>query len=218
MVDWLVWYSGLLWWVVQVYCFFDGESCVCIELLQLCSVVVIVCMLDYFDFKLLLLMMVVVIVCELGVLCVGLVVFYFVYMCQDMCFYEGEVVLVWVFGQLFGSVFNWLIMVDFYLYCYCCFGDVYLLDGYVGYVVQCLVCWIVQEVLQLLLIGLDGESVQWVNVVVWMFDVFCVVVVKQCYGDCDVCVILFVFDCYVGYMLVVLDDIIVSGYIMIVIV
>lgn len=75
------------------------------------------------------------------------------------------------------------------------------------------VCWIVEIVFDVVLIGFDSESEQWVVDIVVLFGMFYQVLVKEWYGDYDVCVSLFDLQVVVGWILVLIDDIVLFGYI-----
>lgn len=82
----------VVWWY-----FFDGELLVILDdVLDGVDVVILVSLCNV-DVLVFLLCFVVWIVCEFGVCLVGFIVFYLGYMCQDICFYCGEVVSILLF-------------------------------------------------------------------------------------------------------------------------
>ncbi|MEJ2762934.1 ribose-phosphate diphosphokinase [Photobacterium sp. MCCC 1A19761] len=147
---------------------------------------------------------------ELGATSVGLVAPYLCYMRQDRRFMPGEAVTSRIFaGQLSREV-DWLITVDPHLHRYQSLDEIYTIPSRVLHATSLLTAWLATRE-QLLLIGPDQESHQWVSDVAKQSGHPFVIGTKLRRGDRDVQVTLPDLRPYQGRTAVIIDDVIASG-------
>ena len=98
---------------------------------------------------------------ELGASSVGLVTPYLCYMPQDRRFQDGEAVTPAVFARSLSRHIDWLITVDPHLHRYHALGEIYSVPSQVVQGAPALAQWLKGQN-DLLLVGPDAESEQWV--------------------------------------------------------
>jgi len=98
---------------------------------------------------------------ELGASSVGLVAPYLCYMRQDRRFQDGEAVTSAVFARSLSRHIDWLITVDPHLHRYHALGEIYSVPSQVVQGAPALAQWLKGQN-DLLLVGPDAESEQWV--------------------------------------------------------
>lgn len=196
---------------LQVHRFPDGESLVRIDPVPVTPEAIIVCTLDQPDCKVVPLLMAAATLRELGAKRVGLVAPYLAYMRQDKRFHPGEAVSARIFGKLIGDAFDWLVTVDPHLHRIHNLSDVYPLEARVVHAAPRIAAWIAANVERPLIIGPDGESVQWVSDVAHQLGAPFVVSTKERYGDRDVRIQLPGVAQWKSHTPVLVDDIISSG-------
>ncbi len=125
--------------------------------------VALVCTLDRPDPKLLPLLFAARTASELGDASVGLVAPYLAYMRQDRRFHTGEAVSARLFASILSPQFDWLVTVDPHLHRIHSLAAIYEMATRVLHAAPAIARWIAREVENPVLIGPDGESVQWVS-------------------------------------------------------
>ena len=122
---------------------------------------------------------------ELGAASVGLVAPYLSYMRQDKRFSEGEAVTSRIFAGLLSHYVDWLVTVDPHLHRYHSLGEIYSIPRRVTHGTSLLAHWLASQH-DILLVGPDAESRQWVAAVSELCGHPFVVGEKQRRGDRDV--------------------------------
>lgn len=147
---------------------------------------------------------------ELGANQVGLVAPYLSYMRQDRRFIDGEAVTSRIFAKSLSHHMDWLVTVDPHLHRYHSLDEIYSVPSCVVQGAPALASWL-KEQNNLLLVGPDSESEQWVSSIATYSQHPFVIGEKQRYGDRHVEVSLPDIDCYQGRTAVIIDDVIASG-------
>lgn len=147
---------------------------------------------------------------ELGTASVGLVAPYLSYMRQDRRFADGEAVTSRLFAALLSSHVDWLVTVDPHLHRYHSLDEIYSVPSRVVQGAPALSGWL-KEQRDLLLVGPDAESEQWVSEIARYSGHPFVVGEKQRHGDRDVEISLPDLTPYNGRTAVIIDDVIASG-------
>ena len=148
---------------------------------------------------------------ELGARSVGLVAPYLCYMRQDKRFIEGEAVTSAIFARHLSTFVDWLLTVDPHLHRYNSLDEIYTIPSEVVAGAPALANWL-KDQQNLLLVGPDEESRQWVAEIAGVAGHPFVVGSKQRFGDQDVQVTLPDLSAYQDYTAVIVDDVISSGY------
>ncbi|WP_273167954.1 ribose-phosphate diphosphokinase [Marinobacter sp.] len=147
---------------------------------------------------------------ELGARSVGLVAPYLCYMRQDRRFRAGEAVTSGVFAQSLSRHIDWLITVDPHLHRYHSLGEIYSVPTQVVQGAPALASWLRGQN-DLLLVGPDAESEQWVASIAEASSHPYVIGAKQRLGDRRVEVALPDLSRYRGRTAIIIDDVISSG-------
>ncbi|UXI00073.1 ribose-phosphate diphosphokinase [Photobacterium sp. TY1-4] len=147
---------------------------------------------------------------ELGATSVGLVAPYLCYMRQDFRFMPGEAVTSRIFAGQLSREMDWLITVDPHLHRYQTLDEIYTIPTRVLHATSLLTAWLAARE-QLLLIGPDQESHQWVSDVATQSGHPFVIGTKLRRGDRDVQVTLPDLRPYQDRTAVIIDDVIASG-------
>ena len=147
---------------------------------------------------------------ELGALTVGLVSPYLGYMRQDIRFKEGEVVTSRIFAKAVSQHASWLVTVDPHLHRYHSLDEIYTIPSRVIQGAPLLAEWLKGQE-QLLLVGPDAESDQWVSSIATVSGHPYVVGSKEREGDRQVKITLPDLSSYTGRRAVIVDDVISSG-------
>lgn len=147
---------------------------------------------------------------ELGALSVGLVAPYLCYMRQDKRFSEGEAVTSRLFAKALSQHIDWIVTVDPHLHRFSTLDQIYRVPNRVVQGASALAEWLGLRK-ELLLVGPDAESAQWVAGVAASCGHPFVIGNMQRYGDRDVSVSLPDLNPYRGKEIVIIDDIISSG-------
>jgi len=147
---------------------------------------------------------------ELGALSVGLVAPYLCYMRQDRRFVEGEAITSRIFARHLSAHIDWLVTVDPHLHRYHSLDEIYSIPNRVVQGAPALVSWLEQQS-NLLLVGPDAESEQWVSAIANQSSHEFVIGNKKRFGDRDVEVALPDIAKYEGATAVIIDDVISSG-------
>ena len=148
---------------------------------------------------------------ELQAYSVGLVAPYLCYMRQDKRFVTGEAVTSRIFAQLLSQQADWLVTVDPHLHRYHALSEIYSIPTRVVQAAPALAHWL-QTQTNLLLVGPDAESEQWVAAIAQHSGHPYVVGTKQRLGDRKVVVTLPKLTAYQHCTAVILDDVIASGH------
>lgn len=101
---------------------------------------------------------------EFGAAQVGLVAPYLCYMRQDKRFTEGEALTSRLFAELLTPRIDWLVTVDPHLHRYHALSEIYAVPTRIVHGATALGAWLCQR-RNLLLVGPDAESAQWVGAV-----------------------------------------------------
>lgn len=148
---------------------------------------------------------------ELGAASVGLIAPYLSYMRQDRRFMEGEAITSKIFAQDLSHHMDWLVTVDPHLHRYHALDEIYQVPSTVVQGAPALAQWL-KEKKDLLLIGPDAESEQWVSEIAEQSGHPFVIGTKQRYGDRNVEIFLPDIDQYSSHTAVIIDDVISSGH------
>ncbi|MBV1891934.1 MAG: ribose-phosphate diphosphokinase [Gammaproteobacteria bacterium] len=147
---------------------------------------------------------------EFGAASVGLVAPYLSYMRQDRRFVEGEAITSRIFAQQLSAQIDWLVTVDPHLHRYHSLDEIYSIPSRVVAGAPLLADWLKGQT-NLLLVGPDAESEQWVSQVAAHSGHPFVIGSKQRFGDRDVQVSLPNLSAYQQCTAVIIDDVIASG-------
>lgn len=147
---------------------------------------------------------------EFGASSVGLVAPYLSYMRQDRRFVAGEAVTSRIFARLLSAHMDWLVTVDPHLHRYHSLNEIYAVPSRVVQGAPLLADWLKGQT-NLLLVGPDAESEQWVAQIARHSGHPFVIGNKRRYGDRDVLVTLPDLAPYRACTAVIIDDVIASG-------
>ncbi len=147
---------------------------------------------------------------ELGAASVGLVAPYLCYMRQDIRFQAGEAVTSRIFAKALSQHIDWMVTVDPHLHRYHSLDEIYAIPSRVVHGAPLLAQWLKQKE-QILLVGPDAESEQWVSSIANVSGHPFVVGSKERKGDRNVEVTLPDLTAYKNYTAVIIDDVISSG-------
>ncbi|MBD3653931.1 ribose-phosphate diphosphokinase [Kangiella sp.] len=147
---------------------------------------------------------------ELGASQVGLVAPYLSYMRQDRRFVDGEAVTSRIFAKSLSQHIDWLVTVDPHLHRYHSLDEIYTVPSQVVQGAPALAQWLKSKT-NLLLVGPDSESEQWVSDIANYSQHPFVIGEKQRFGDRHVEVSLPNIDAYRDKTAVIIDDVISSG-------
>jgi ribose-phosphate pyrophosphokinase len=148
---------------------------------------------------------------ELGASSVCLITPYLPYMRQDKRFHTGESITSRHFAKHLSLAFDALITVDPHLHRYPALDAVYTLNGMVCTAQPVITEFLKTQTDNLLLIGPDEESEQWVAAIAQASNRPYQILLKERSGDYDVSVTEPELAQYRGYRPVLVDDIISSG-------
>lgn len=148
---------------------------------------------------------------ELGASSVGLVAPYLSYMRQDRRFVEGEAITSKIFARDLSQHIDWLVTVDPHLHRYHSLNEIYSVPSKVVQGAPALSQWLKTKS-DVLLIGPDAESEQWVSDIAHQSGHPFVIGEKQRFGDRDVQITLPELDVYHSLAAVIIDDVISSGH------
>ena len=147
---------------------------------------------------------------EFGASQVGLIAPYLSYMRQDRRFVEGEALTSRIFAQTLSKHIDWLVTVDPHLHRYHSLAEIYSVPSRVVQGAPALAQWLKTQN-NLLLVGPDSESEQWVANIATFSQHPYVIGAKQRHGDRHVEVSLPDIDKYRELSAVIIDDVISSG-------
>ncbi|MDF1644980.1 MAG: ribose-phosphate diphosphokinase [Pseudomonadales bacterium] len=147
---------------------------------------------------------------ELGAANVGLIAPYLSYMRQDRRFVEGEAITSKIFAADISRHIDWLVTVDPHLHRYHSLDEIYSVPSRVVQGAPALAEWLKTRT-NLLLVGPDAESEQWVSGIAGYSGHPFVIGAKQRLGDRRVEVTLPDISEYSSHTAVIIDDVISSG-------
>lgn len=147
---------------------------------------------------------------ELGASQVGLVAPYLGYMRQDRRFFDGEAVTSRIFAKCLSQHVDWLVTVDPHLHRYHSLDEIYSIPSRVVQGAPALAHWLKAQS-NLLLVGPDSESEQWVSNIAMFSKHPYVIGEKQRFGDRHVEVMLPDINEFKDRTAVIIDDVISSG-------
>jgi len=147
---------------------------------------------------------------ELGASQVGLVAPYLSYMRQDRRFVDGEAVTSRIFAKCLSQHADWLVTVDPHLHRYHSLDEIYSIPSRVVQGAPALAHWLKTQS-NLLLVGPDSESEQWVAEIAAFSQHPFVIGEKQRFGDRQVEVMLPAINEFKDRTAVIIDDVISSG-------
>jgi len=188
----------------------DGESYLRIETSVKGSHCVVLADLSHPDAKCLPLFFLTETLRELGAVSVGLIAPYLSYMRQDRRFAEGEAVTSRIFANLLSQHVDWLVTVDPHLHRYHSLSEIYSIPNKVVHGSPLLAQWLTSQS-NILLVGPDAESKQWVSTVAKYSGHPYIVGEKLRQGDRDVVVSLPELAAFKTRTAVIIDDVISSG-------
>lgn len=152
---------------------------------------------------------------ENGASSVGLASPYLPYMRQDQAFQPGEGVTSRYFATLMSNHFDWLVTVDPHLHRHDSLDDIYEMPAVIVESAPCVAEWLERLDKDLVVVGPDVESEQWVRTVADLADSPHLILEKERLGDRDVRLTAEGLEGYRDYRPIVLDDIISTGSTMI---
>lgn len=188
----------------------DGESYLCIESDVKEHHCIVVADLSHPNNKFLPLIFLLDTLKELGAKSVGLVAPYLSYMRQDRRFIDGEAITSKLFAKSLSHHMDYLVTVDPHLHRYHSLDEIYSVPSRVVQGAPALAEWLKGQT-NLLLVGPDSESEQWVSSIAKVSGHPYVIGDKIRRGDRDVSVSLSDLSGYVGLTAVIIDDVISSG-------
>lgn len=147
---------------------------------------------------------------ELGASSVGLIAPYLSYMRQDRRFVDGEAITSKIFAADISKHIDWLVTVDPHLHRYHSLDEIYSVPSRVVQGAPALAEWLKAKT-NLLLVGPDAESEQWVSGIASYSGHPFVIGAKQRLGDRRVEVTLPDISEYSSHTAVIIDDVISSG-------
>ncbi|MDX1803812.1 MAG: ribose-phosphate diphosphokinase [Alcanivorax sp.] len=148
---------------------------------------------------------------DLGASSVGLVAPYLAYMRQDRRFHEGEAITSRVFATMLTTHLDWLVTVDPHLHRYHALSEIYGIPSVAVQASSALAGWLKGRD-NLLLVGPDLESEQWVSGIAGYSGHPYVVASKVRLGDRQVQVTLPDLGTHQGCTAMIIDDVISSGH------
>jgi len=147
---------------------------------------------------------------ELGASTVGLIAPYLSYMRQDRRFIDGEAVTSRIFARSLSQSVDWLVTVDPHLHRYHSLDEIYSVPSRVVQGAPALAHWLKAQT-NVLLVGPDSESEQWVSNIATFSEHPYVIGKKQRFGDRHVEVMLPNINEFRDRTAVIIDDVISSG-------
>jgi len=147
---------------------------------------------------------------ELGASSVGLVAPYLSYMRQDRRFIDGEAITSKLFARTLSQHIDYLVTIDPHLHRYHSLNEIYSVPSKVIQGAPALAEWLKGQD-NLLLVGPDEESEQWVADIASYSNHPYVIGKKNRYGDRNVEISLPELHKYHGRTAVIIDDVIASG-------
>lgn len=147
---------------------------------------------------------------ELGARSVGLVAPYLPYMRQDRRFHDGEAITSRLFASALSRHVDWLVTVDPHLHRYRALDEIYSIPTAVVQGAPALAHWLGQQT-ELLLVGPDAESEQWLAEIARLSGHPYAIGTKQRRGDRAVDVVLPELASFRSRNVVIIDDVIASG-------
>jgi len=147
---------------------------------------------------------------ELGAASVGLVAPYLSYMRQDRRFVDGEAITSKIFARSLSAHIDYLVTVDPHLHRYHSLDEIYSVPSKVIQGAPALADWLKDQD-NLLLVGPDEESEQWVAGIASYSGHPFIIGKKNRYGDRDVEINLPDVSQYQHHTAVIIDDVIASG-------
>jgi len=123
---------------------------------------------------------------EMGAEEVGLVAPYLSYMRQDKRFKDGEAITSTTFARLLSMAVDWLVTVDPHLHRRKDLSEIYSVPATALHAAPIIGKWLADNVKNMLLVGPDSESEQWVKAVAEVADAPFIVLEKIRRGDRDV--------------------------------
>ena len=147
---------------------------------------------------------------EMGATSVGLVAPYLSYMRQDKRFEDGEAITSRIFAQSLSHHIDWLVTVDPHLHRYHSLDEIYTVPAYSVQGAPALTNWLKNKE-DLLLIGPDAESKQWVGEIAHLSGHPYVIGEKKRLGDREVEITLPDLSRYRPKLTIIIDDVISSG-------
>jgi ribose-phosphate pyrophosphokinase len=151
---------------------------------------------------------------DLGARRVGLAAPYLAYMRQDARFKEGEAVTSIAFARLLSSGFDWIATIDPHLHRHASINHIYSVPVSVGHATPVLAAYLSSLGTDLLLIGPDEESEQWVSALGSAAGVPFVTMRKVRLGDRSVSIAFSGLQQFHGRRPILVDDMISSGHTM----
>lgn len=148
---------------------------------------------------------------EMGATSVGLVAPYLSYMRQDKRFEDGEAVTSRTFAQLLSQHIDWLVTVGPHLHRYHSLDEIYSVPSYAVQGAPALTDWL-KDKKDLLLVGPDAESEQWVSEIAHLSSHPYVIGEKTRFGDRNVEINFPDLNKFKSKTAVIIDDVISSGH------
>lgn len=149
---------------------------------------------------------------EMGAASVGLVAPYLCYMRQDKAFHPGEAITSRVFAKSISATVDWLLTVDPHLHRYRSLDEIYSIPAVALSGLPAMQSWLATQPGQLILVGPDAESRQWVATLAAASGHPFIIGEKTRRGDREVSVMLPPDPRLQSHTAVIVDDVISSGH------
>ena len=188
----------------------DGESYLCIKTDVHQRHCIVVADMSHPNSKFLPLLFLVDTLRELGAISVGLIAPYLSYMRQDRRFLDGEAITSKIFAKSLSHHIDYLVTVDPHLHRYHSLDEIYSVPSKVVQGAPALAKWL-KDQSDLLLVGPDSESEQWVSEIAKYSGHPFIIGDKIRHGDRDVEITLPDVSAYTELTAVIIDDVISSG-------
>jgi ribose-phosphate pyrophosphokinase len=173
--------------------------------------VAILCSLNDLDYKIFPLIMVAQTLKRLGAEHITLIAPYFGYLRQDIEFMPGEAISAHIFGQLISQYIDHVVTIDPHLHRIHSFDEILSIPSTVLHADTLLADYIKKHIVNPLIIGPDGESLQWVQRIAVQLNAPYIIAHKTRTGDRDVAVKIDDLSPYTGCSVVLVDDVISTG-------
>ncbi len=172
----------------------------------------ILCSLNDPDTKIFPLIMVAQTLRKLGAEHVTLIAPYFSYLRQDLEFTKGEVISAQIFGQLISKYVDHIVTIDPHLHRIHSLDEILTISSTVLHADKLLSDYIKAHIVNPLIIGPDGESVQWVERIASRLNAPYMIAHKTRKGDKNISITIDDLSPYTGCNVVLVDDVISTGH------
>ena len=174
--------------------------------------VAILCSLNNPDTKIFPVIMVAQTLRRLGAEHITLIAPYFGYLRQDLEFSPGEAISAEIFGQLISQYIDHMVTIDPHLHRIHSFDEILTIPSTVMRADTRLANYVKTHIVNPLIIGPDGESLQWVERIAKQLNAPYIIAHKTRTGDKNVTITIDDLSPYTGCNVVLVDDVISTGH------